>query len=262
MTAMPSIKIYPDKFADQVIIVTGAAQGIGQVTAELFAAQGGTVVLVDIQEKAHEVANGIESKGGKALVRICNIGNEREVENIIENIIDTCGHIDVLVHLAGIYPFIPIIGHSTEAYRRVLNVNMDACFFLTRAVLPHMNARGYGRIINTSSGTLQLPGAGLSAYVASKAAIVGFTRTTAVEAGQGVTANIILPGLIRTPAVWELHHSPDGSPGLFEQLIEKQCIKRSGRPEDIAHTICFIASPETAFTTGQIFDVGGGATWH
>jgi NAD(P)-dependent dehydrogenase (short-subunit alcohol dehydrogenase family) len=261
--SLPTIKTYPDKFEGQVALVTGAAQGIGQVTSELFAAQGADVVLVDIQkDKLEAVVAGIKGKGGKASYHVVNVGIDTQVNALIEEVIQTFGHIDILVHLAAVYPFIPIIGHTTEDYYRIMNVSMDACFFLTRAVLPHMNKRKYGRIINTSSGTLQLPDNGLSVYVAAKSAVVGFTRSTAVEAGEGVTANIILPGLIRTEAVWNNHVQPDGSHRLFDMLLKKQCIKRHGQPEDIARTILFIASPESAFTTGQIFDVGGGATFH
>lgn len=263
MSFVPQIKVYPDKFAGQVVLITGAAQGIGEVTSILFGSQGATVVLVDIQkEKLENVAKKVVEKGGKASIRICNVGSDTEVNDLIEGVIAEFGQIHVLVHFAAVYPFIPIIGHTTKDYRRIMNVNMDACFFLTRAVLPHMNKAGYGRIINTSSGTLQLPDNGLSIYVSAKSAIVGFTRSTAVEAGQGVTANIILPGLIRTDNVWNNHVQPDGSHVLFDRLIIKQCVKRHGQPSDIAYTVCHIASPETAFVTGQIFDVGGGATFH
>jgi len=261
--SIPKINIYKDKFAGQVVLVTGAAQGLGQVTSELFAKQGAEVVLVDIQnEKLAGVAQGIQKQGGKASFRVFDVSDEVQVNEMIGEVVRTFGQIDILVHLAGVYPLVPIIGHSTEEYRRVMGVNMDGCFFLTRAVLPYMNKRGYGRIINTSSGTLKLPHHGLSVYVAAKSAIVGFTRSTAVEAGPGVTANIILPGLIHTEAAWTTHLQPDGSNHIFDLVNEKQCIKRHGQPEDIAYTIMFIASPESSFTTGQIFDVSGGATFH
>jgi NAD(P)-dependent dehydrogenase (short-subunit alcohol dehydrogenase family) len=259
----PAIKVYPDKFEGQVALVTGAAQGIAQVTAELFAAQGAQVILVDVQgEKLRTVVSGIKEKGGKATYRVVDVGNEAQVNELISGVIKEFGQLDIMVHLAGVYPFIPLLEYPTPTYRNVFAVNMDAAFFLARAVLPHMNARCYGRIINTSSGTLQLPDHGLSIYVAAKSAAVGFTRSIAVEAAQGVTANIIMPGLIRTQALWDLHVQPDGSHYIFDRLIQKQTIKRHGQPEDIAHTIMFIASPESSFTTGQIFDVSGGATWH
>ncbi|KAK5219369.1 hypothetical protein LTR99_010400 [Exophiala xenobiotica] len=260
---IPPIKIYPDKYENQVVVITGAAQGIGEVSSKLFASQGATVVMVDIQEeKLKKVEAEIKNTGGKATYRLCNIGKDTEVKSMIDEIVSTWEKIDVLIHFAAVYPFIPLEVHSTEDYHRIMNVNIDSTFFLARAVLPHMQKAGYGRIINTSSGTLQLPDRGLSVYVASKAAVVGFTRSLAVEAGPGVTANIILPGLIRTDAVWNNHVQPDGSHRLFDMLIQKQCVKRHGRPQDIAHTVNFIASPESQFITGQIFDCGGGATFH
>ncbi|OIW35201.1 NAD(P)-binding protein [Coniochaeta ligniaria NRRL 30616] len=260
---IPPIKVYPDKFEGQVVVITGAGQGIGEVTSKLFASQGATVVLVDIQEdKLKCVQAEIEATGGNAVYRLCNVAAEDQATLMIDWVVATFAKIDVLVQLAALYPFIPLAEHPTADFLNVMNVNVNACFYLTRAVLPHMKKAGYGRLINTSSGTLQLPDRGLSAYVTSKAAIVGFTRCVAVEAGPGVTANIILPGLTRTEAVWKLHERPDGSHGLFETLIQKQCVKRSGRPQDIAHTICFMASPEAQFITGQIFDCGGGATFH
>lgn len=260
---IPPIRVYPDKYKDQVVVITGAGQGIGEITSKLFAAQGATVVLVDIQEdKLSRVQAEIESAGGKAACRVCDVANEDQATSMIDRVVATFGKIDVLVQLAALYPFIPLVRHPSADFLRVMNVNVNACFYLVRAVLPHMQKAGYGRLINTASGTLQLPDLGLSAYVTSKAAIVGFTRSVAVEAGPGVTSNIILPGLIRTEAVWKLHERPDGSHGLFDRILENQCVKRNGRPEDIAHTICFMASPEAQFITGQIFDCGGGATFH
>jgi NAD(P)-dependent dehydrogenase (short-subunit alcohol dehydrogenase family) len=264
MSTVPQIKIYPDKFRDQLVIVTGAAQGIGEITSRLFASQGATVVLVDVQkEKLESVVKDIKSSGqGDATYRVANVADDTEVNALIDDVIKTYGYIDVMVHLAGIYPTVPIVQIATELYRQVMGVNMDGCFFLTRAVLPHMNKRGYGRIICTSSGTLQLPPPGQAVYVAAKAAIAGFMRATAIECGAGVTANTILPGLIATEAVKAKYLLPDGTRPFLDELIQKQAVKRSGRPEDIAYTICFMASPETAFTTGQIYDVGGGATFH
>jgi len=260
---IPQIKIYPDKFSGQVVLITGAAQGIGEVTSRLFAAQGATVVLVDVQEtKLKTAVESIKQGGGNATYRVLDVTDDVAVDSIIDNVIQTYRKIDVLVHLAGIYPAIPIPECTTEQYRRIMAVSMDGCFFLTRAVMPHMNRRGYGRIIHTSSGTLQAPAGHMSVYVAAKAAIMGFVRAASMEAGSGVTVNTILPGLIATEKVKEAFRQSDGTIPILDKLVERQAVKRSGQPEDIAYTICFMASPETAFTTGQIFDVGGGATFH
>jgi NAD(P)-dependent dehydrogenase (short-subunit alcohol dehydrogenase family) len=259
---VPPIKVYPDKFKDQVVMVTGAAQGIGEVTAKLFAAQGASVVLVDInKEKLEEVSSTIASQGEKSSFRVCNVGVEAEVDSLINDVALACGKIDVLVHLAGIYPFNPILTYTAEDYHRIFNVNMDSCFFLTRAVLPHMQKAGYGRIINTASASIYSPVAGLSVYAASKSAVAAFTRSTAIEAGPGVTANVVSPSLIRTDNTWNAAASPDGSRPLFDKMVGGQCVKRHGLPRDVAHMISFIASPEAEFITGQLFDIGGGATF-
>ena len=259
---IPSIKLCPDKFEGQIVVVTGAAQGLGEVTAKLFAAQGATVVLVDLnREKLHEVSSEIDSEGKKISFRICNLGVEEEVNSLISEVVSTLGKIDVLVHVAGIYPFKPIVEYTVAEYHRVFNVNMESCFLLTRAVLPHMQKAGYGRIINTASTTIQLPEFGLSVYAASKSAIVGFTRSSALEAGPGVTANVVSPSLIRTENAWKGSVLPDGSNPFFDQIVGKQVVKRYGLPKDVAHMICFIASPEAEWITGQLFDVGGGTTF-
>ena len=252
---VPPIKIYPDKFKGQVVVVTGAAQGIGEVTAKLFAAQGASVILVDLNKEKVEEVSAKLSQSGTVTARVCNIGVEEEVDALIKGIVETLGKIDVVVHLAGIYPFHPIHEYPTSQYRRVMNVSMDGCFFLTRAVLPHMRKAGYGRIINTASSTVYGPVPGLSVYAGAKGAITAFTRTVAVQAGPGITANIISPGLIRTENAYKQ------SPELFEPVMAKQCVKRYGRPEDIAHTISFVASPEAQMITGQVFDVTGGSTF-
>jgi NAD(P)-dependent dehydrogenase (short-subunit alcohol dehydrogenase family) len=259
---VPPVKVYPDKFNGQIVVVTGAAQGIGEVTAKLFAAQGASVVLVDInKERLEEVSSTIESQGEKSSFRVCNVGVEAEVVSLINEVASTLGKIDVLAHLAGIYPFAPLLSSTADEYHRIFNVNMESTFFLTRAVLPHMQKAGYGRIINTSSATIYSPEAGLSVYAASKGAVAAFTRSTAIEAGPGVTANAVTPSLIRTEKTWNAMVSPDGSRPLFDSIMGRQCVKRHGLPRDVAHMISFIASPEAEFITGQVFDIGGGANF-
>jgi NAD(P)-dependent dehydrogenase (short-subunit alcohol dehydrogenase family) len=259
---IPPIKVYPDKFKDQIVLITGAAQGIGEKTAKSFAAQGATTVLVDLnQEKLQLVAAKIEAMGGRFSIQVCNVVLEEEVAHMVQDVMAKFDRIDILIHLAGIYPFIPILNHPTADYLSVLSVSMDGCFFLTRAVLPHMNKAGYGRIINTASASVQHPEPGMAAYVTAKAAVIGFTRVTAVEAGPGITANVVAPGLIRTDKTWDASATPSGSHPLFDKVVEMQVVKRHGLPEDVAQMIGFIASPEAQFITGQVFDVSGGFTF-
>jgi NAD(P)-dependent dehydrogenase (short-subunit alcohol dehydrogenase family) len=248
-------KIHHDKFAEQVVVVSGAARGIGLATATLFADQGAHVVLVDLDEtQLRKSQRELATEGRRVTYRVANLASEEQVTAMIDQVASLLGGIDVLVHLAGIYPFGPLLDQSTDDYRRVMAVNMDSCFHLSRAVLPHMQRAGYGRIINTASGTAAHPEAGLAVYAASKAAVVGFTRATAAEAGPGVTANVVAPGLVVTETTWA---SPQAR-AIFNTAKERQCVKRYGQPKDIAHTISFIASPEAEFITGQLFHVSGG----
>lgn len=256
---IPPIKKYADKFAGQVVMVTGSAQGIGQVTATMFATQGASIVLVDLNaDKVQTVADDLTSKGAsRVAVRVCNLAIESEVTALIDDVISAFQKIDVLVHLAGIYPFKSIVAHTSTEYSHIMSVNMDSCFYLTRAVLPHMQRAGYGRIINTASGTILHPEPGLGVYAATKSAVAGFTRSTAVEAGPGVTANVVCPGLIFNESTW----ANPGSRAAFETMLERQCVKRYGLPRDVAEMIGFLAGPESEFITGQLFDISGGANF-
>lgn len=248
-----------DKYTDQVVLVTGGARGIGHTTAALFAAQGADVVLVDVDEpQLTNVVAEFSSEGRKVRYRVANLASEEQVSSMINEVVASLGKIDVLIHIAGIYPFCPLLEQSVEEYKKVMSVNMDSCFYLTRAVLPHMQKAGYGRIINTASGTASHPEAGLAVYAASKSAVAAFTRATAAEAGPGVTANVVSPGLIVTETTWS---SPHAKP-IFDKAMERQCVKRYGQPKDVAHMMNFIASPEAEFITGQLFHVSGGMLFH
>jgi NAD(P)-dependent dehydrogenase (short-subunit alcohol dehydrogenase family) len=255
---IPAVKRCPEKFTGQVVMVTGAASGIGKVTAEMFATQGASLVLVDIDnDKLRLFGEELEKRGTNVICGICNLSIETEVDAMVSGVVRHVGKIDVMVHLAGIYPFKSIVDHSAVDYGRVMSVNMDSCFYLTRAVLPRMRVAGYGRIINTASGVVLHPEPGLGVYAAAKSAVAGFTRSTAVEAGPGITANAVSPGLIFNESTW----ANPGSRAVFEKALARQCVKRFGLPTDVAEMICFLASPESEFITGQLFDVSGGSTF-
>jgi NAD(P)-dependent dehydrogenase (short-subunit alcohol dehydrogenase family) len=178
-------KIYADKYTGQTVIVTGSARGIGLVTAILFADQGANVVLLDLDEsQLKKTQEELVATGKKVTYRVVNLALEDQVTGTINEIAASLG-IDVCIHVAGIYPFSPILEQSTEEYQRIMRINVDSTFFLTRAVLPHMQKVGYGRIINTASGTAVQPEAGLATYAASKSAVIALTRAVAAEAGPG-----------------------------------------------------------------------------
>ena len=256
---VPPVVVQPTRFHDQVVVITGAASGIGETTARLFAQQGAQVVMIDIDEhRLKRVQDEIAQAGGRAAVELCNIGSDAAVTEVVNAIIKLHTKIDVLVNIAGIYPWHLLEDYPTEVYQKIMSVNLDGSFFLTRAVLPHMRKAGYGRIIHTSSATFAHPVPGIAPYVASKAGVIGLVRAAAVEAGTGVTVNAVLPGLIDTPGSTSMQNAEE----VFDRVIARQIIKRKGHPLDLAYTYSFIASPEAAFFTGQMFDCSGGETFH
>ncbi len=248
------------RFAGQVAVVTGAAQGLGLATSELLAAEGATVALVDLDgERAEGSARRITQAGGDAHAYRADLTQEKDVATLFASVLKHHRHIDILVNLAGIYPFVSLEETTLDIWRKVLAANLDSTFLCCRAAMPHMKERGYGRIVNTSSGTVVVGLGEVSAYVASKAGVIGFTRTVAREAGPaGVTANVIMPGLIATEHVLTMLDDEPATDAFFAETIEQQCVKRRGLPEDIAHGIAYLASREAGFITGQTLYIGGG----
>jgi 3-oxoacyl-[acyl-carrier protein] reductase len=163
------------------------------------------------------------------------------------------GRIDVLVNNAGIYPHMPFEAMTFADWRRVLALNLDGVFLCTHAAYPSMRARRYGRVVNISSATFFIGYPGLSAYVASKGGIIGFTRALAREAGRhAITVNAVTPGLIAT------ERALAEEAGVFDEIVPEQAVARPGRPEDIADCVRYLVRPESSWITGQTFNVDGG----
>jgi NAD(P)-dependent dehydrogenase (short-subunit alcohol dehydrogenase family) len=228
----------------RVAIVTGGGRGIGKATAQRLRADGATVVAFDRDPGDDGVKVDVTDCAGVAAA--------------VASVFDEHGRIDILVNNAGIYPHLPFEESSYEDWRRVLNTNLDSVYICTRAVFPHMRAAGFGRIVNMSSSTVHIGFPGLSAYIASKAGIIGFTRALASEAGEhGITVNAVTPGLIETEGVFET-----GEDALFDEIIAGQAVKRRGRPADIVSAVSYLTSPAAEFITGQSINVDGGHRYH
>ena len=238
-------------FNGQKVLITGATGGIGQKTAELFAKQGAIVGLCGRnEEKLKSLANSIN---GNCFTFACDLGNQEESEKLFEKADIEMGGIDVLVCNAGITKDMLSIRMSTEDFDKVIDVNLKASFILNREAIKKMMKRRYGRIINISSVVGVMGNAGQANYVASKAGIIGMSKTLAIEtASRGITVNCVAPGFIETP--------------MTDVLTEEQknkiksgiCMGRMGQPEDIANAIIFLASKEASYITGQTLHVNGG----
>jgi 3-oxoacyl-[acyl-carrier protein] reductase len=241
----------------KIAIVTGAAQGIGRGIALMLAESGAKVAVVDISDKIDDVVKAIKDLGSSGLALKCNVADYEEVQKVTKKVFEELGGVDILVNNAGIYPFKPFVEMTEADWDKVMDVNVKGIFNFTKAVLPKMIERKYGKIVNLSSvAGEELGYANLVHYSSSKSAILGFTRSLALEVAKfGVTVNSICPGAIETPGA-----AGQISKELYEQTKNNIPLGRWGKPEDIANTVIFLVSEYASYITGQCIVVDGGLT--
>ncbi|MFZ5876168.1 MAG: 3-oxoacyl-[acyl-carrier-protein] reductase [Nitrospirota bacterium] len=237
--------------ADRVAVITGAAQGIGLSIARQLAACGAVVVLGDVDgDKTQEAAKSI---GGRALGVAMNVTRGADVSAAVERVMAEFGRLDVLVNNAGITRDGLLIRMKEEDWDRVLDVNLKGTFHCTKAALGVMVKQRRGRVISIASIVGVMGNAGQANYAASKAAIIGFSKSIAREyANRGITANVVAPGFIKTAMTDQLPED------VQAKLRDQIPLGRLGTPEDIAHAVAFLASDAAAYVTGQVLHVNGG----
>ncbi|MCF7766541.1 MAG: 3-hydroxybutyrate dehydrogenase [Achromobacter sp.] len=254
----------------KVAVVTGSTSGIGLGIATALAAQGADIVLNGFGDAAEieKVRAGLAAQHGvKVLYDGADLSKGDAVRGLIDNAVRQMGRIDILVNNAGIQHTALIEDFPTEKWDAILALNLSAVFHGTAAALPHMKKQGFGRIINIASAHGLVASANKSAYVAAKHGVVGFTKVTALEtAGQGVTANAICPGWVRTPLVEKQisalaeKNGVDQETAARELLSEKQPSLQFVTPEQLGGTAVFLASDAAAQITGTTVSVDGGWT--
>jgi NAD(P)-dependent dehydrogenase (short-subunit alcohol dehydrogenase family) len=242
--------------AGKTAIVTGAATGIGAATARLLAERGSRVLAVGLQPDAlRETVAGIEADGGEAVAFDADISDPAAIEAVAARAQEAFGGADILVNNAAIYPIGPWHEADAAEWDEVFRVNVRGYFLLAKAIRPQMLARGGGSIVNVASVTFYYGEEELLSYVASKGAVIGFTRSLAREAGpEGIRVNAVAPGAFPTAAT-AIHADQDA---LWDKVLTSQSIKRRGEVEDVALAIAFFAGDDSRFVTGQTLLVDGG----
>jgi len=243
---------------DRVAIITGGGQGIGRAYAHRFAAEGAIPVIAEINTEAGQrVAGEIAQQGRDALAVETDVADAESVKNMVETTVARYGRADILVNNAAFFSKIemrPFYEIPDEEWDLALRVNVSGCFLCAKAVLPHMRAHEWGRIINISSTVMDFGRAHYLHYVTSKSAMMGMTRSMARELGEfGITVNSVMPGLTITEVPRDTN-----SEQHMQDTVARQCIKRPERPEDVVGAIMFLCSDSAAFITGQSLVVDGG----
>jgi NAD(P)-dependent dehydrogenase (short-subunit alcohol dehydrogenase family) len=241
----------------KIALVTGGGQGIGRALTLALAQAGADVAIADILlPAAQQVATEIQALGQRGLAIHVDVTQSESVRAMVETCQETLGGLDILINNAGIFPIAPVTNITEDEWNRVMDINLKGVFLCSQASLAPMRRAGGGRIINIASVSGLVGAAGMAHYAASKAGVIGFTRSLAREvAPMGITANAIAPGVIETERTSQTF--PAGALRTYQAQVP---LRRLGRPEDLTGLAVFLASPAAAYITGQVYTVDGGYT--
>ncbi|VBB43415.1 3-oxoacyl-(acyl-carrier-protein) reductase FabG [uncultured Paludibacter sp.] len=244
------------KLENKIAIITGGADGIGKATVEKFASEGAVVIVWDLnEEKGNETVESISKNGGKAEFMKVNTAVFAEVEEATKKTVEKHGTLDIIINNAGITRDASIKKMTSELWQQVIDVNLTGVFNCCKCASDVMVEKGYGRIINASSVVALYGNFGQTNYVATKAGLIGMTKTLAKELGRkGITVNAVAPGFIATEMVKKMPSE------VLKSMEEKVPVKRLGLPEEIASAYLFLASDDAAYINGAVLSVDGGIT--
>lgn len=243
------------KLKDKVAIITGGADGIGKSTAQLFTAEGATVIVCDIDIKGQAVADELTQQGHKAVFRKVDVTNEQSIKELIEQVVKDYGHLNILVANAGIVDDIPIHELSVSKWDNSININLNGVFLTNKYAIEQMRKQGGGSIVNTASMLGLVGKRNITSYSAAKGGVVNLTRTLGITyAHEGIRINAVSPGYINTKLI---NQKPSDQ---LEEIIKLHPIGRLGEPEEVAKAILFLASDDASYICGTCLTVDGGYT--
>jgi len=242
-------------FKDKVAVITGGSRGIGAVTAEVFYRAGAKVAILDIDgQECESRARVIDASGNNVLALQANITDEKQVQKVLDRIVDRFQRVDILVNNAGILHHLPIEQKTVDDFEKIIKVNLTGAFIMCKAIVPIMKKQGRGKIVNIASlgGRTGRPGVGVD-YAASKAGLISLTQTLAKEVGpSGIYVNAIAPGPILTELTKQTPKE------VFAKWNAGRAVNKDGTPEDVANAALFLASEMADWITGVTLDVNGG----
>ncbi|MFY0741221.1 3-oxoacyl-ACP reductase FabG [Solibacillus silvestris] len=239
------------RLANKVAIITGGAGGIGLAAVKRFLEEGAKVAIVDYDKQQGEK---MEAELGENVAFFAvDVSKLAEVKEMVEQVVDRFGKIDILINNAGITRDATLVKMTEEDFEKVIQINLNGVYYCTQAVAPHMIAQGSGKIISTSSVSGVYGNFGQTNYAATKAAIIGMTKTWAKELGRkGINVNAVAPGFTATPMVEKMPEK------VLQQMEGITSLQRLGKPEDVANAYLFLASDEASYITGHVLQVDGG----
>jgi NAD(P)-dependent dehydrogenase (short-subunit alcohol dehydrogenase family) len=246
-------RVFEGRFTGRRAVVTGGASGLGRAVAARIVAEGGAVALWDLQPAALQAA---AAEIGAAFTFSIDVSDAEAVARIAQQTAEALGGIDILVNSAGITGATgPVHEYPIDSWKRVIDINLNGAFYCCRAVVPQMLSGGYGRIVNVASVAGKEGNPNASAYSASKAGVIGLTKSLGKElAAKGVIANSLTPATFESPILQQL------PPSQVDYMRGKIPMGRLGEIHESAAMVCFMASEECSFTTGATFDTSGGRT--
>lgn len=242
------------RLKDKVAIITGGANGIGLAACKKFVAEGAKVIMADFDEQSGNIqVNSLRELGHEITFLKVDVTDRVSVDSLVANVLKTYGTIDILINNAGITRDAMLLKMKPSDFQQVLDVNINGVFNCTQAVVPHFIEKSSGKIINTSSVTGVYGNVGQTNYAASKAAVIGMTKSWAKEFGRkGIQVNAVAPGFISTSMVEKIPQP------MLEKMASAVSLQRIGQPEDVANAYLFLASNEADYITGHVLHIDGG----